>query len=150
MNLSQYVKTLFIILWSMIAFVCPISVQQKSKTNKTLCFYNLKLINTYFYNIFVSLKALKNKIIPNKKNKTNKKAVYIINKKKKQVSNIFNTNNKVLNQSLKLSKDLSYLRLKDAQATQNLISKQHFIRLQDKCAFLYPFVSKKHCSLYIF
>ncbi len=132
MNFTQYVKTIFCILWNIIVFLCPIMAPQNLTIGKKKAFSAFARINTYFYNIFLSLKESKKKII--------------VNKNKKQILNILNINNKVLNQALKLSKLLSYLKLKDAQATQNLISKQHIFRLQDKCAYLYPFaVQNYHC-----
>ncbi len=185
MKLSQYVTTLFCILCNIIVFLCPISAQKNTTNWKKLSFFAFAHIDIYFYNIFLFLKELKKKIIINKNNQADTTSVQTVNKNKKQSSNMLDANNQVLNQSLKLSKLLSYLRLKDAQATQNLIShlKQHFIPLEamvvvyqalltqsnlscikacsddlrrvmtiteDKCAFLYPFVSKNHCSLYIF
>ncbi len=183
MKLSQYVTTLFCVLWNIIAFLCPIFTPQNPTNGKKLSFSAFAHIDIYFYNIFLLLKELKKKIIINKNNQADATSAQTANKNKKQTLNILNANNKVLKQSLKLSKSLSYLRLKDAQATQMLISKQHFtppgamvvvyqalfIQLNlscikaysddlkrvmtitgDKCAFLSPFLSKNHCSLYIF
>ncbi len=150
MKITQYVKTLFFILWNMITFLCLIIAPQNLNSVKELCLSVLKRIDSYFYNIFLYLKELKKKIIINKNNKADASSAQPINKSKKQVLNSFDINNNILNQAVKSSKRLSNNKLKDAPATQNLISKQHFFRLQDKCAFLYSFVSKNHCSLYIF
>ncbi len=150
MNFTQYVKTIFCILWNIIVFLCPTIAPQNLTNGKKLSFSAFARINIYFYNIFLFLKELKKKIIINNNNKADTASAQTTNKNKKQSLNLLDTSNQVSNQLLKLSKLLSYLRLKAAPATQNLISKQHFFRLQDKCAFLYSFVSKNHCSLYIF
>ncbi len=150
MNLTQYVTTLFCVLWNIIVFLCSIFAPQNSTNGKKPSFSTFAHIDIYFYNIFLLLKELKKKIIINKNNQADTTSAQIFNNNKKQTLNKFNANNKALNQSLKTTKLLSYLRLKDAQATQNLISKHHFSRLGDKCAFLYPFLSKNHCSQYIF
>ncbi len=150
MNLTQYVTTLFCVLWNIIVFLCPIFAPQNSTNGKKLSFSTFTHIDIYFYNILLCLKELKKKIIINKNNQADTTSAQTFNKNKKQTLNKFNANNKALNQSLKTIKLLSYLRLKGALATQNLISKHYFSRLWDKCAFLYPFVSKNHCSLYIF
>ncbi len=147
MNLAQYIKKLLFILWNIIVFLCPIMAPQSLTNKKKLSFWAFTRIDIYFYNIFLALKELKKKIIINKNNKADAVSAQITNKNKKQILSILNTNNKVLNKALKLSKLLSYLKLKDARATQNLISKQHIFRLEYKCVYLYPFaVQNYRCS----
>ncbi len=132
MNFTQYVKIIFCILWNIIVFPCPVIAPQNLIIGKKKAFSAFARIDTYFYNIFFFLKQLKNKIIINKNNKADAASAQTGNKNKKQILNILNTNNKVLNKALKLSKLLSYLKLKDAQATQNLISKQHIFPIAHK------------------
>ncbi len=57
-----------------------------------------------------------------KNNKADTTSVQTINKNKKQILNKFDANNQVSSRVLKSLKILSYLRLKAALATQNLIS----------------------------
>ncbi len=146
MKITQNVKTIFSILWSIVIFLCPIIAPQNLTNGKKLSFSAFTRIDIDFYNIFLFLKELKKKIITNNNNKADTTSAQTSIKNKKEVLNKLDANSQVLNQLLKLSNSLSYKRLKDALATQNLISRHYFSRLQDKCAFLYPFVSKNHCS----
>ncbi len=131
MQINQYITTILCVLWNIIIFLCPNIASQSANNRKKLSFYASERIDTYFNPIFLLLKELKKKIISNKNNKADATSVKVININKKQVLNIFDANNTILNQVLKNTNLLSYLRLKDAQATQNLISssKQHFIPL---------------------
>ncbi len=147
MKIIQYFKTIFCILWNIIALLCPVIVPQNLSNGKKLSFSAFARIDIYFYNIFLLLKELKKKIIKNKNNKADATSAQPTNKNKKQSSNMLDANNQMSNQVLKLLKLLSYKKLKDALATQNLISKQHIFRLEDKCACLYPFaVQNYRCS----
>ncbi len=177
MNFIQNVKTIFSILWSIVIFLCPIIAPQNLTNGKKLSFSAFTRIDIDFYNIFLFLKELKKKIVINNNNKADSILAQANNKNKKQTSNKLDANNQVLNKSLKLSKLLLYKELKDAPATQNLISKQHIFPIahklvtyrvlmfqldlsyikaysdvikkvmtvtRDKCAYLYPFVSKNY------
>ncbi len=140
MNLTSYIENLFIILWNIIAFLCPIMAQQNQTSGKKLSLCAFAHIDMYFYNIFLFLKELKKKIIINKNNKADATSAQTTNKNKKQALNMFYINNQILYQLLK---PLFYKRLKDAQATQNLISKHYFSRLWDKCAYFSSFSIKR-------
>ncbi len=131
MKITQYVKTLLCILWNIIILLCPFVAPQDQTNGKKLYFSAFTRIDVYFYNIFLPLKGLKNKIIINKNNQADATSVQTTNKNKKQTLSMLEVNNQVINQALKLSKLLSYKKLKDALATQILISnsKQHFIPL---------------------
>ncbi len=131
MNLTSYIKNLFIIVWNIIALLCPIFAPHNPDSKKKLSFSAFQHIDMYFYNIYLFLKKLKKKIIINKKNKADVTSAQTANKNKKQALNMLGINNQVSNNLLNLLKSLSYKILKDAPATQNLISnlKQHFIPL---------------------
>ncbi len=150
MDLVQYIKTLCFILWDIIVFLCPCISLKNIKAKKYSYFLNIVSVYKYLNLIFTIIKDLINKkILKNKNNSTAgiPTAPNNINKNKNSVSSRIKSNNNILNQSLKIVNLLYTKRLKDAPATQNLISKQHIFRLQDKCACLYPFVSKNYrCS----
>ncbi len=139
MNLAQYVKTLCFILWNTIVFLCPCISLRNIRTRKYSSFLDIASVYKYLNLIFVIIKDLMNKkILKNKNNSTagTPAAPNNINKNKNSVSSRIKYSNNIINQALKTVNLLYIKRLKDAQATQNLISKQHIFRLQDKCAFL--------------
>ncbi len=146
MKLTQYAKNLCNILWNIISFLCLTIAPQNLTNGKKLFFSAFAYIDIYFYNIFLFLKELKKKIKVYKNNQADATSAQTFNKNKKQTLNMLNVNNKALNQILKSIKLLSYLRLKDAPATQNLISKHYFSRIEDKCAYF----SIKRLSLPVF
>ncbi len=151
MRLTHYVKTVIFMLWNMIVFLCPIIAQHNIEGKKKPSFSGLACVKNYFSFIIYNFKEfINNKILKNKNNSTaNTLAVpNYINENKNSVSNRIKSNNNMTNQVLKSVNSLYVKRLKDALATQNLISKHYFSRLWDKCAFLYIFVSKNHCSQY--
>ncbi len=151
MNLAQHFKNLCFILWNIIVFLCtfilPGNIISKKYPSFIGCvpIYNYSNATYKVLNDFINKKILKNK---------NNSAAGLpalpkhINKKQKYALNVIKSNNTITNNALKNANLLSAKRLKDALATQILISKQHIFRLWDKCAFLYPFVSKNHCSQY--
>ncbi len=150
MKLSQYIKTLYAILWNLIAFLCSIISLSNITKKKTPSFSLL----VYAYNIltmtYKDLNELINNILSKQKHNNTAATTAVTNpiyKNKNSVSNRVKSNNILINQALKSANLLSTLRLKDAPATQMLISKQHFVRLQDKCAFLYPFCKQKSLQL---
>ncbi len=154
MNLKQYVKILYflyLMMWNIIKFLYTIFPQKNIVLQKKASFFCFKRIDTNLNSILYNLKEFINKKILKENNTSTAKelvAVKHINKNKISVLNRIYTSTIFVNMVLKNSNSLYIKRLKDAPATQILISKQHFFRLQDKCAFLYPFVSKNHCSQY--
>ncbi len=153
MKLTQYIKTLSILLWNMIAFLCPIISLKNTEEKKNLSFYCFVRIDRYLKVIYMNLKELIYIIKSKDNNNSAAESSTVVNniyERKNSALNRINNNNKTVNQVLNNANLLYIKRLKDALATQILISKQHFFRLGEKCAFLYPFVSKNHCSLYIF
>ncbi len=146
MILAQYLKTLSAVLWNIIIFLCPTIALYCLDAGEKLSLFGYKRIYNYFSFILYNLKKFKNKkILKNKNNSTvaNLTVSNCIYKNKNSVSNRVNINNTLMNKALKSFKLLHIKKLKDALATQNLISKQHFFRLQDKCAYLYPFCKQK-------
>ncbi len=184
MKTAQYIKTLFCMLWNMIVFLFPNISQHNDEERKKFVFSYIQLVNKYFsarlYNfkrfiIYIDLK------IKNNSTARLPAASNYINKNKHSKLNRVISNVTTINQEFKSLNSFCIKRLKDALATQNLISKlkQHFILpgamvvvyqslliqldlscikacsddlkkvmtiIQDKCAFLYPFVSKNyHC-----
>ncbi len=186
MKLAEYLNNLLFILWNMVAFLCPIISYNNIIDVKsyTCCYFHH--FNKHFLPILYNFKEFIKKInIKNKNNSTAEALVVVnpINKSNSSKLNRVSFSDAKINKASK-SLNLSYIkRLKDALATQNLISnlKQHIFPIphklmvyrafmfqlslsyikaysddlkkvmtvtQDKCAFLYPFVSKNHCSQY--
>ncbi len=137
MNLEQYAKNLFIILWNIIIFLCPFISQNNTQEKETPSFLGFTCIFNVLNNIYKNIKELTNKITSKLNNtstaNTSSVAKYI-NKNKIYVSNRVNSNNSVTSQAIKSINLLYMKRLKDAQATQNLISnsKQHIFPIQLK------------------
>ncbi len=153
MNLTSYTKNLFIILWNIITLLCPFISQSNTKEKETYSFSGLSSILIFLDNVYKNIKELSDKIISKPNNTKTAKILAVaksISKNQHPVLNRVNANKYTTSQAKKSTNLLNSKRLKDALATQILISKQHFFRLGDKCAFLYPFLSKNHCSLYIF
>ncbi len=151
MKLTQYIKNLLFILWNMIVFLCPIIPQNADVESKQLIFFYFKVVSKYFTDILSSFKGFIIKInlkIKNNSTAVTPAAANCINKNKNSKLNRAGYNYAVINQLLKITNSLYINKLKDAPATQNLIFRVHFIRLEDKCALLYPFVSLNHCSQY--
>ncbi len=148
-KVTSHIKTLIFILWNMMAFLCPIILQYAVFKLQPVYFSYTQLVSKYFLDILFNFKEFINKIIlKNKNNNTAKHlaAAKLIHGNQKSILNKFNANIKALNNILEHIKNILQLGLKDAPATQNLISKQHIFRIQDKCAFLYPFaVQNYHC-----
>ncbi len=147
MDLTQYVNNLFIILWNIIVFLCSIVSQSNIKEKEYISFAGFDCVLRILNNIYKNIKELTNKITSKQNNINAVKNLTVsqfINKNKNCVSNKVNSNNTVINKALQSWKLLYIKRLKDAQATQNLVSKQHFFRLQDKCAYLYPFAVQNY------
>ncbi len=139
MKITQYVKTLLLLFWNMIAFLCgTISANNIAVCEKHLFFVATYIFN-YFYITYNIFKKLKNKINLKENNSTAKTQVEAKHtyKCKNSVSNRMNANNNKANQALKNADYLYNEALKAALAKQNLILKEQIIRLQDKCALLY-------------
>ncbi len=150
MNLTQYAKTLYAILWNIIVFLCPIFSQNNTTEKKTSAFSCFVRIDNHLNIIYQSIKELINKITSKQNNNSTASTMAVsnnTNKNTKSMLNRLNSNTTLINQALKSAYLLYSKRLKDAQATQILISKHYFSCPEDKCAFLYPLY---HCSLYIF
>ncbi len=186
MKTTQYLKILFCLFWNMIAFLCPIISYKNFADVKLYTCYYFQHVNKHFLAILYNFKEIINKkILKNKNNSTAETLAVVnpINKTKSSKSNRAVFSKIKTNQALKNLNPFYINKLKDALATQILISnsKQHFIPLgamvvvyqslllqldlscikacsddlkkvmtitEDKCAFLYPFLSKNHCSLY--
>ncbi len=151
MDLAHYTKNLFIILWNIIAFLCQFISHNIVKEKKITSFSVFVRVDKIFIAIYNILKELINKIKPKANNNNtakNKADTKPINTNKNSKSNRVNFNNIGTNQAIKTLYSLHIKKLKDALATQNLISKHYFSRLWDKCAYLYPFLGKNHCSQY--
>ncbi len=132
MKISQCVKTLLAILWNIIMFLCPTIALYNSDFGKKASFSKFKHIYNYFSSILYTLKEFINKKILKQNNKNTAKIIAVsksINNNKNSVSNRLSSNNLLTNKALKSYNLLYSKRLKDAPATQNLISnsKQHFI-----------------------
>ncbi len=146
MKLTHYIKNLCFILWNMIAFLCPIislktvEIKQKHIFSLFVVVYRYLTANYKILKAFINIKILKNKNnntagTPAALNYTNKNNISKLNRVIDSCT--------LANKALKSFKLFYIKRLKDALATQNLISKHYFIRLWDKCAFLYPFCKQK-------
>ncbi len=153
MQLNQYVKNVCLILWNMIAFLCPVILQNNIREKEITSFSDFVRVDKYLKAIYKNLKELIYKIKSQDNNNKAAESSTVVNniyQRKNSVLNRINNNNKTVNQALNNANLLYIKRLKDALATQILISKQHFFRLGDKCDLLYPFLSKNYCSQYIF
>ncbi len=146
MNLKQYAKILYFMLWNIVTFLCSYVSPHNIKEKKIASFADSARIDNNLNDSFKVLKEfITKKILKNKNNSAAKTmaAVNPIYKNKNSVSNRIYLNSTAINEAQKNVNSLYIKRLKDAPATQILILKEHFIRLQDKCVFLSPFVSKK-------
>ncbi len=146
MKLSQYIKTLYAILWNLIAFLCPIISLSNITKKKTPSFPLLAYIYNTLTTTYKDLNEFINNILSKQKHNNTAATTAVTNpicKNNRSVSNRVKSNNILISQALKSANSLSILKLKDAPATQNLISKQHIFRLWDKCAYLYPFCKQK-------
>ncbi len=140
MNSNQCAKILYIILWSIIVFLCTTISQFNINGKKAVSFSYFAHIDNYFINIYEILKEFIEKINLKQNNNCIAETSSVANniyKNKKPVLNRVSVNNKVVNQALKNADCLYNEALKAALAKQNLILKEQFIRLQDKCALLY-------------
>ncbi len=125
MKISQCVKTLLFVLWNIIIFLCPTIALYHLDFRKKSSFSCFKSAYNYFSFNLYNLKEFINKKVLKQNNNSTAKILAeskFINKNKNSVSNRINSNNKLINQAIKSSYLLSPKRLKDALATQNLIS----------------------------
>ncbi len=136
MNLTQYIKNLLLLLWNTIAFLCPVISQNDVESKQLILFY-FQVVSKYFIDILPNFKGFIIKI--NLKIKNNSTAVTpavanCINKNKNSKLNRAGYNYAVINQSLKITNSLYINKLKDAPATQILISNlnQHIIPVHVK------------------
>ncbi len=153
MKLSQYTKTLLSVLWNIMTFLCSSISLNNTTEKKTPFFPDFVLIDNYLFSIYKILKELINKkILKNKNNTTAETSVVPNNiyKNKNSVSSRINTNNIIINQAQQCVNLLYIKKLKDALATQILISKQYTFRMKDKCAYFSPFAMQDYHCLYIF
>ncbi len=153
MNITQYINSLLVIFWNIIAFLCPCISKDNFEEDKTRSLSVCVNVYNYSSSIYTILKEFSNKLLlkHNNKNSINitiePKDTY---RNKNAVINRINFDNTLINQAIKFAKSLYSNRLKDAQATQILILKRHFIRLEDKCAHFSLFaVQKCHCLIFI-
>ncbi len=153
MNITQYINNLPVIFWNIIAFLCPCISKDNLTEKKNSSFPLCVSFNNYFSSVYSILKEFLNKIFSKQ---TDNNSVTIstelknIYKNKNSVSNRTNHKNSSINQAIKFADLLYTKRLKVAQATQNLISRVHFVRLQDKCVQFSPFALQNYHCLYIF
>ncbi len=188
MSLTQYITTSLLLLWNMIVFLCPIISLNYIGNNKKSYF---PLFKSIYNSLNIIYKTIKEVISKKTSKQTNNDAAPImavsngLYKNQKAMLKIIKFNNTIINQAIKFAYLLYTKRLKDALATQILISNlnQHIIPVhakifsyrvlmiqlylsyikacsdnikkvmnitQDKCAYLYPFVRKNHCSQYNF
>ncbi len=138
-NSAHYVKMFLITLWNMIVFFCPLISQSNAVEHKKL-FFSLFVSNFDFLNIiYKNIKEfIKIKVSKQRKNNTVSKCTYNNNYYYYYALNRINIFNTAINCTLKGVNLLYTKGLKAVLAAQNLISKKHYIRIQDKCAFLYP------------
>ncbi len=149
MNLISYTKNLFIILWNIITFLCPFISENNTQEKETSSFSSFACTFKHFNNIYKYIKELTNKITPKQTNINTAKISVVTNtiiKNKNFVSNRVNVNNRIRNKPIKNANLLYTNKLKDALATQILISKHYFSCIKDKCAYF----SVKRLSLPVF
>ncbi len=148
MRLTPHITTLILIIWNTVVFLCSIIPFNNTKEKKNLIPRVFKAIYKTLIITYNILKEFTNKILLKTKNNNAAQitaASKNIYKNKKSASSRSNNNNTLTKIALKSANILQQKKLKDAQATQILISKHYFSCLEDKCAFLYPLY---HCSLY--
>ncbi len=137
----------------MIIFLCSFISQRNIQREKTASFSGFFDINKYLNHVFFILKRFINiKIL-----KQNNNSIVLIMgvpnniyKNKYSVLSRIKPNNIAINNAINIACLLYSKGLKDALATQILISKQYFIGPQDKCVNLYPFALQNYHCLYIF
>ncbi len=135
MNLTSYIKNLFIILWNIITFLCPLISQNSMQEKETAFFSCLTDVLNFLNNIYKNIKEITNKIRSKQNSNNAAKTSAVakpINKNNNFISNIVNSNNTLINKAIKNANFLNSNKLKDVLATQTLISnsKQHFIPLE--------------------
>ncbi len=145
MTLTLFITTLLIALWNIITFLCPTTSLNNINKRKKPYFSIITNIYKYPSIIYTAIKKIINKI-PRKQNNnsiiTTPNTENNIYKTQNSVQNRISNSILIMNKALICANFLRLKKLKDAQATQILISKQHIFRPEDKCAYFSPFAAK--------